>query len=201
MGCLARPGPIPRRVGISFDSSRIPPERSALSRRSATLWTIAGFALLLGFVYADPLFSGRNFVGRDLLAYNLPMESMIHDAYAQYRLPIWSPEISGGRPLLPNPNAGALYPMRMLLSTFSFPAAMRLYPVLHWFLAAAGCIFLLRTLKASAGAAIVGATAYCFSGVFVSEVFYPHMLAGTSLLPWILWASARSFRAEGSRTI
>ena len=51
-----------------------------------------------------------HFTGRDLLAYNLPMEKVIHDAYAAGTLPVWNPWISGGRPLLPNPNSGALYP-------------------------------------------------------------------------------------------
>ena len=70
------------------------------------------FAALVVAAYATPLFVRRNFSGRDLIAYNLPMEKSIHDAYARGRLPIWSPYVSGGRPLVPNPNAGALYPVR-----------------------------------------------------------------------------------------
>src|SRR5207237_8919551 len=90
--------------------------------------TVGGLALVLSAVYAEPLFSRRNFGGRDLVAYNLPMEKTIHDAYARRHLPVWSPDISGGRPLLPNPNAGALYPVRMLLAPLSFPLAMPLFP-------------------------------------------------------------------------
>jgi hypothetical protein len=88
------------------------------------------FALLVIGVYAGPLFFRRNFAGRDLLTYNLPVERAVHDAYARGRLPVWIPEISGGRPLLPNPNSGAFYPVRPLLSLVRFPAAARLYPVL-----------------------------------------------------------------------
>ena len=86
------------------------------------------FALLVIGAYADPLFFRRNFAGRDLAVYNLPMEKAVHDAYARGRLPVWLPEISGGRPLLPNPNAGSLYPVRPLLSALSFPMAMNF----HW---------------------------------------------------------------------
>ncbi|HEX7253261.1 MAG TPA: hypothetical protein VF376_10300, partial [Thermoanaerobaculia bacterium] len=98
------------------------------------------FVVLVVFAYRDPLFSRRNFAGRDLLAYNLPMEYAVHDAYARGRLPVWSAEISGGRPLAPNPNVGALYPVRMLFAPLPFPVAMRWFPVLHWVLAGIGMI-------------------------------------------------------------
>ena len=131
----------------------------------------AFFLLLVVAVYADPLFLRRNFVGRDLLGYNLPIEKSVHDAYARGRLPVWISEVSGGRPLLPNPNTGAFYPVRPLLSLISFPLAMRIYPVLHWALAGIGTILLLRSLSISRAAAWVGAVTYAFSGVSVSEVF------------------------------
>jgi hypothetical protein len=53
------------------------------------------FAALVIAVYADPLLVRRNFVGRDLLVYNLPMEKSVHDAYSRGRLPVWSPEMPG----------------------------------------------------------------------------------------------------------
>ena len=157
---------------------------SALSRTFPALL----FAVLVVAVYADPLFRRRNFGGRDLTAYNVPMEKSIHDSYARGRLPVWSPDVSGGRPLLPNPNAGALYPVRPLLSIVPFPFAMRLFPVLHWIAAGIGMLLLLGALGASRPAAWVGAVTYAFSGVAVSEVFFPHIQPGMMLLPWIVWA-------------
>ncbi|MGE5276951.1 MAG: hypothetical protein ACM3SU_08145 [Acidobacteriota bacterium] len=172
----------------------------AAGRRGAVLPAIL-FAVLVAVVYANPLFSRRNFTGRDLLAYNLPLEKSIHDAYARGRLPVWTPEVSGGRPLMPNPNTGSLYPVRPLLSRVPFPLAMRLYPVLHWAAAGIGVLLLASTLSASAGAAWVGAAAYAFSGVVVSEVFYPHIQPGMTLLPWLLWAVARPWRRPAGQTL
>ncbi len=148
------------------------------------------FALLVVLVYSDVVFQRRNFGGRDLLAYNLPMEKVTHDAYAHGELPVWNPFVSGGRPHLPNPNAGALYPLRILLSPFSFPVAMRIFPLLHWALAGIGVLALLRSFELSREAAWVGAVTYTFSGVVVSYVFYTHILAGMALFPWILWIVA-----------
>jgi len=130
------------------------------------------FALLVVAVYRDPLLTGRNFVGRDLVPYGLPMEKMVHDAWARGRIPVWSADLSGGRPLFPNPNSGTLYPVRVALSRVPFPVAMRWFPVLQWILAGLGMLALLSALGASRAAAWVGAATYVFSGVLVTSVFY-----------------------------
>ena len=149
------------------------------------------FGLLVVGVYADPLFFRRNFSGRDLLGYVLPIEKSIHDAYARGRLPVWIPEISGGRPLAANPNVGALYPIRILQSILPYPLAMRTFPLIHWILAGWGMILLLRTLGTSAAGSWLGAVSYAFSAVSVSEVFFPNHQPGMVLLPWVVWAFAR----------
>jgi hypothetical protein len=159
------------------------------------------FALLVAAVYANPLFFHRNFTGRDLLAYNLPLEKSIHDAYARGRFPVWTPEVSGGRPLLPNPNTGAMYPVRPLLAAVPFPLAMRLYPLLHWSAAGVGMLALLGALGASPSAAWIAAATYAFSGVAVSDVFYPHIQPGMALMPWLLWACARTWRRPVWQTL
>ena len=149
------------------------------------------FTLLVAAVYADPLLSRRAFVGRDLLPYGLPLERAVHDAWSRGRIPAWSADVSGGRPLLPNPNAGALYPVRPLLSRIPFPAAMRVFPVLHWAIAGVGMLGLMGVLGTSRSAAWTAAATYAFSGVIVSEVFYLPLQAGAALQPWALWALAR----------
>src|SRR5262249_1487326 len=169
--------------------------RVSLDDRSITArkWRLpsALWIVLILLVYAHPLFTHRTFTGRDQTAYNLPMALSIHDAYARGRLPVWTAEISGGRPLLPNPNVGALYPIRPALSLLPFPQAMRLYPVLHWAAAGIGMILLLTSLGGSQTAAWMGAVTYVFSGVGVSEVFFPHLQPGMTLLPWVLWATGQ----------
>ena len=173
------------------------PGRERLRRMAPGLLFVA----LVVVLYASPLFLRRNFSGRDLIAYNLPMEKSIHDAYARGRLPVWTPEISGGRPLMPNPNAGALYPVRALLAPFPFPLAARIYPVLHWAAAGLGVLALLLSVGRSRSAAWIGAVTYVFSGVVVSEVFFPHIQPGMALLPWILWAVGRPAAAPWHRVL
>lgn len=177
-------------------------ERTATAgwRRLASVPDLLFAALVLA-AFADPLFARRNFAGRDLLPYHLPVEREIHEAYASGSLPLWTSRVSGGRPLLPNPNVGALYPVRPLLSPLSFPAAMRVFPVLHWIAAGIGMIRLLRALGASSGAAGIGAASYVFSGVGMSEVFYTNIQPGMALLPWIVWAAARPVTSRRARVL
>ncbi len=154
------------------------------------------FAALVVAVYADPLLARRVFTGRDLIAYNIPMEKSVHEAWASGELPVWTPEISGGRPLAPNPNVGGFYPVRLLFSRLPFPTALRLYPALHWIAAGCGMLLLLSSVGVSRTGAWLGAVTYVFSGVSVSECFYPHIQPGMTLLPWILW---QAWRARGAR--
>ena len=160
-----------------------------------------GFAALVLAAYAVPLLVRRNFSGRDLIAYNLPMEKSVHDAYARGRMPVWSPFVSGGRPLAPNPNAGALYPVRAALSPLPFPLSAKLFPILHWILAGLGVLAFGRATGRSRAAAWVAAVTYAFSGVGVSEVFFPHIQPGMTLLPWVLWACARPAPAPWRRVL
>jgi hypothetical protein len=168
--------------------------------RSESARLIAFFVLLVLVVFWDPLFTRRTFAGRDLLGYHLPIEKAVHDAYARGRFPVWISEISGGRPLLPNPNVGALYPLRWILSPPAFPAAMRIFPAVHWSLAGAGMLLLLRSLDLSAASAWLGAVTYVFSGVGISQVFYTNLQPGVALIPWILWCFRRGL-AGGYRWI
>ena len=178
---------------------------SRLLRGNPATWSKAplavAFLLLLVAVYSDPLLTGQNFGGGDLLGYHLPVEKMIHQAYARHRFPVWSSEIAGGRPLLANPNAGALYPLRPLLSVFRFPVAMRLFPTIHWFLAGLGIMALAQTLGWSSRGAWVAAVTYVLSGVAVGHVFFTNLQPGLMLLPWIVFLTARSTYHAGYQIV
>ena len=169
--------------------------------RRGRLAPAAAFAALVVVLYADPLLSRRNYGGRDMIAYNIPLEKSVHDAWARGRLPVWTPEVSGGRPLAPNPNAGALYPVRALFSTLALPVALRVFPVAHWIAAGIGMLVLLTSLGRSRAAAWVGAATYVFSGVAVGEAFFPHIQPGMTLLPWIVWATGRRTGTRWSRLL
>lgn len=169
--------------------------------RAAAWAAAAGLAALVLAAYADPLFLRRTFIGRDIVPYNLPLEKVVHDAWSRGRVPVWWETVSGGRPLLPNPNAGVFYPPRVALALggVPFPDAMRIFPVFHWILGGVGMLLAARALGMSGAAAWVASVSFVFSGVMVSEVFYTNFHPGASLLPWSLWALVRPARRAGTR--
>jgi hypothetical protein len=178
-----------------------PPPGSSGSRWAGIAGTAAAFAALVVVLFGGPLVTGRNYGGRDMIAYNIPLEKSVHDAWARGRLPVWTPEVSGGRPLAPNPNAGALYPVRALFSKLPLPVALRLFPVVHWTAAGIGMVVLLTALGRTRSAAWIGAATYVFSGVAVGEAFFPHIQPGMTLLPWIVWAAGRRTGTPWSRLL
>ena len=184
-----------------YPNRGVEPQRSRSDRLWLRLLPSALFVLLVVLVYVGPLFGPRIFVGRDLLPYGYPLERATHDALARGRLPTWNADVSGGRPLFPNPNSASLYPLRPLLSPLPFPDAMRIFPVFHWALAGLGAMRLLRALSASRAGSWIGGVTYAFSGVMVSQVFYLPLQAGVALLPWALFALVRTGSTPGRKTL
>jgi hypothetical protein len=81
-----------------------------------------------------------------------------------------------------------MYPLRM-----AFPAAVpfaEALPILHWVLAGWG-LPLCRTLGISRAGGWQAEVTYAFTCVVVSDVFFPPVLPGMALLPWVVWALAR----------
>ncbi|HET7451208.1 MAG TPA: hypothetical protein VFL12_00575 [Thermoanaerobaculia bacterium] len=152
----------------------------------ALLWL--GIVVL---VFADLLFLPVMIYGRDVNSYFLPLENAVHRAWAAGRLPLWFADVSGGKPLLPNPNAGVFYPLRLAAALLPCAAGFKLYLVAHVFLAGWGAIRLARELGATRGGSLVAAVVYAFSGPVLSTVLFSNMLPGAALLPWIAWAARR----------
>src|SRR5262245_57664174 len=83
----------------------------------------------------------------------------------------------------------------MLLAPIRFPTAVKIFPVLHWAAGGIGVLVLITAaFGASRSASWLAAVTYAFSGVVVSEVFFPHILPGMALLPWIVWVAGRGGR-------
>jgi hypothetical protein len=146
---------------------------------------------LVVLLFADLLFLPRMLYGRDVNSYFLPLESAVHRAWASGRLPLWFAAVSGGKPLLPNPNAGVFYPLRLAAAALPFAFGFKFYLVLHVFLAGWGAIRLARALGAGRGGQIVAAAVYALSGPSMSALLFSNMLPGVALLPWIALAGFR----------
>jgi hypothetical protein len=172
---------------------------AAVIRKRPVAAFSAGFAILLGILFFDPLFLGKTFVSRDLIPFFLPIEKAVHEAWRSGHVPLLIPEISFGRPLAANPNTGAFYPVRMVMALLPFSLAFKLFPVLHLWLAGLGCFLLARFRGASPLGSSVGALAFALGGPALSEVMYPNILPGLALMPFVILLAGRLVERPSGR--
>jgi hypothetical protein len=168
-------------------------------RRRPALSFAIGHAFLLAVLFADPLFPRRSFTGRDLLPFFLPVEKAVHESWRSGRIPLWMPEISFGKPLAANPNMGVFYPPRIAMAALPFRVSFKLYPIFHLWLAGLGAYALARFLGSSAGGAVMAGITYALCGPAVSDLAYPNIIGGLTLLPLVVFAAGRFARKPSAR--
>lgn len=128
----------------------------------------------------------------DTFTFFYPYWDARSEAFRQLQLPLWSPELFMGSPLLAEPQLGTFYPPNWLVTPFSVPDAMRYSVLLHVLWAASGMYLLYRrhSNKHVRVPAIVAALIFAFSGFVTAHVEQINQLQGIAWMPWIvlLWA-------------
>jgi len=168
-------------------------------RRHSALAFAGGLALLLGGLFFDPLFLHRSFTGRDLVAFFYPIEKAVHDAWRSGHVPLVLPELSWGKPLAANPNAGVFYPLRIAMAALPFGTAIKLFMVFHVWIAGVGAFLLSRFLGSSRVGATTTGLVFALSGPTISEMLYPDFLPGLSAIPFVILAAGRLAREPSRR--
>jgi hypothetical protein len=109
------------------------------------------------------------------------------------RLPLWSPDLFMGVPLLANSQLGTFYPPNWLVAPLSAPDGVRVSILLHVFWAALGVYRLARaTLGVTRPAALIGAVLFALGGYVGAHVEQINQLQGLAWMPWLFWLLARA---------
>lgn len=152
-------------------------------------------AIFPAYKFVDPNSNGvpDNHYIIDQLAYDLPLQTVIFDAYQRGEIPWWDPYTHGGRPLLADAHINGTDPIRILCYlTLPFGLAYNWNLILHSLVAAAGMFALLRFWHFGLFACIMLTIAWQFSGAFVLHFGHP-WIAGTFVwfpLIWLFWERA-----------
>jgi hypothetical protein len=117
----------------------------------------------------------------------------VREALRDGRLPVWTPDLAAGRPLLASQQSAPLYPLNWLGVVFPYYDALAWIAVLKLVVAGAGLFLLARTLALSRGAALIGGVAFAFGTYMIVWLDHPHVNAYV-LLPWLLWLAERLWR-------
>ena len=148
--------------------------------------------LALAFFY-QLVFSGLILARGDTYVYFYPYWDARDTALAAGQLPLWTPDLFMGAPLLANPQLGTFYPPNWLTISLDPPDSVRISIVLHVVWAALGTYALARRWLDPV-AALVSAVVFAFGGYLGAHVEQINQLQGLSWLPWLFLLLDRALR-------
>ena len=143
-----------------------------------TLWAL---------LYLPHLLAGQTLPLRDISATQFAWRTVWREQVTRGWFPIWDPYSNGGRPLLANPNAMAVYPGTLLFLVATPETAAGWHIALHHLILLLGCYRLARRSGAGPAAAGVAAAATATCGVAWSSLTFLNFQAS---LAWSIWALA-----------
>ena len=161
----------------------------------ATLWVSGKFllrivflaAIVMGAIFAQPLFQGAVYTEDDLIAYYLPTRAFYHDQLAAGESFAWLPNLGMGVYLHGEGENGMYHPVHWLLYRFlPLHWAFNLDLLLPYPFLLLGMYLLSRRLSIEPFAALFGAMTLTFCGFFMTHYVHMNLVAVAAHIPWLL---------------
>ncbi len=163
---------------------------------SARRYDLGAFAVLTLFflIFFQPaLFHGKFFVTSDAFIYSYPLRTLVWDQLRQGKLPLWTPHIMSGYPLLSMAQIGVGYPLTWFYALLPGRFAETIYDLAPYLLFPFFIYCYLREVGRSRLASILAALAFGYGGFLISPVAYNGLLGNALLwLPLMLIAIERA---------
>ncbi len=170
-----------------------------MRRAFLPLFGLACFLGLLLVLYRAVLFEDAQFAYRDSGFFYYPLYLRVQQEWDAGRWPLWNPAQNGGEPLLGNPMAAVLYPLKAVYALLPYAWAARFYVIAHTVIAFFGLLALARSCGMSWVGACLGGLSYAFGAPVLSLYSNVIFLVGAAWLPWGLRAIDRLLR-QGRRS-
>ncbi|MBC6936117.1 MAG: hypothetical protein DWB42_09785 [Chloroflexi bacterium] len=157
----------------------------ALTRRIRLLTTLILLLLPLVFFY-KLVFTGMILARGDVYAYFYPYWQARNAALSSGTLPLWSPELFMGVPLLANSQVGTFYPPNWPLVPFDPPTGVAISLLAHITWALAGAYLLARrTVRLERVPALLAAAIFALGGYMGAKVENINQLQALAWMPWL----------------
>jgi hypothetical protein len=145
------------------------------------------------FLNQPPGTKPENYLQFDAAYVFEPDGLQVRDALREGRLPIWTPWLSTGRPLLADQQSAPLFPLTWIGVVFPYWESLAWIAVLKLTLAALGTVLLGRALGLRLGPALLAGIAFGFGTYLVDWLSHPHANAYV-VLPWLFLFADRLCR-------
>ena len=160
----------------------------------------APIAIIVVFFVAffwPAIFSGMCFVGADSLVYFYPMREAAWNMIRDGALPLWTPHIISGFPLLAMTNLGVGYPLTWGYLFLPGHIAEEVYVLAPYLLTPAFIYAYLRTVNCSHLGSLLGGLSFTYGGMMMSGVGQCGLFANAVMwLPLMLIAIERARRGR-----
>nr|MBC7244475.1 YfhO family protein [Chloroflexota bacterium] len=135
---------------------------------------------------------GGIFYFGDIFRLHYPLRSVYAAELQRFSLPLWTPHVFAGYPLLAEGELGALYPPNLLLhALLPVPIALNIFILGHFVWAAMGAYAFARRLKVGRMAALCSGLVYALGGFFVAHLNHINIVACAAWLPWLFLLTDR----------
>lgn len=143
-------------------------------------------------------FSGMILARGDVYAYFYPYWSVRNAALLAGQIPLWSPELFMGVPLLANSQLGTFYPPNWLVAGLTPPQGVTISILMHMAWAMLGVYMLAqRTLRLAAIPALLAAALFGLGGNLGAKVENINQLQALAWMPWLFLVLYRAVASEG----
>lgn len=138
------------------------------------------------FQYSEIIFYKKIFFIRDLTYLFHPWKTAVYESLLNGRIPLWNPYSYCGMPLLANFQTAVFYPFSVFFYILGFILGLKLFIIIHTFLAALFLFLYLRSKKIKASAAFTGGILFAFGGYLITKIEFLSLLGTAIWLPLIL---------------
>jgi hypothetical protein len=165
--------------------------------RQPFLMTLAIVALTLLFFH-KLAFSGMILGRGDMYAYFYPYWTARNAALMAGRIPLWTPDIFMGVPLLANSQIGLFYPFNWPLTPLDAPTGITISLLVHVAWGIAGAYILARRVVGLAAIpALVAAVIFGLGGYVGAKVENINQLQALAWMPWLFLLLDRALMRRG----
>lgn len=154
-----------------------------MPHRWSIILVLLCFVVLFLACFFPVLFQDRQFGFRDAAHFYYPLYQRVQQEWEAGRTPLWEIEENAGMPLLGNPTAAVLYPLKVIYAIVPYAWGARLYVVAHTALAYATMLVLMRSWGTSWTGSGLSAMAYAFGAPVLFQSSNIIFLVGAAWLP------------------
>ena len=165
--------------------------------RTWDFWAIIGL-IAVPLIYYFPITLGQKaFSECDILWIYFPARVELERALAEGRLPLWTPGVQAGLPLLADGHVTALYPLNLLFYKF-IPAQFAFsYTILFnliW--TSLGMYACARASGFQVSSAFVAGLAFGWNGFMIARVSHLDVLTATSWFAWLIFFQQKFWQVK-----